>query len=297
MSIDPNQLTILDAGMGKTLSMRGVEIPSTIWSANALLTAPDVVVDIHKENIAADANIITTNSYGVIRSDLAKVGQQDRTVELNQLAGTLAQQAREESNAKVSIAGSLPPLNGSYRPDLVLDTAELLPLYREQVAALVDFVDLFICETMSHSSEAVAAVTAATESGKPVIVAFTLHDEEVGQLKSGERLEEVVFSLAKYDLAGTLVNCCLPERITDAMPLLVEVGAPLRGGYGNAFTKIPRDWLLGGEKETDGRLQLRDDLDPERYSGFVSQWVKKGANIVGGCCGTTAEHTKAISRL
>ena len=57
-----DHVKLLDAGMGKTLSMKGVEIPSTIWSANALLVAPEIVVEVHKENIEAGANIITTNS-------------------------------------------------------------------------------------------------------------------------------------------------------------------------------------------------------------------------------------------
>ncbi|GIT64121.1 MAG: hypothetical protein Ct9H300mP22_5210 [Gammaproteobacteria bacterium] len=71
-------VTLLDAGMGKTLSMKGVDIPPTIWSANALIVAPEVVKEVHKENIAAGANIITTNSYGIIRGDLAKEGLEDK---------------------------------------------------------------------------------------------------------------------------------------------------------------------------------------------------------------------------
>ena len=94
MSAKP--VTILDAGMGKSLSLRGVDIPSSIWSANALLVAPDVVVDIHRENIAAGARMITTNSYGVIRNDLPKLGLEQRTVELNQMAASLAQRASKE---------------------------------------------------------------------------------------------------------------------------------------------------------------------------------------------------------
>ena len=65
-----NTITILDAGMGKTLSLRGVEIPPTIWSANALIAAPEAVLEIHRENISAGARMITTNSYGIIPADL-----------------------------------------------------------------------------------------------------------------------------------------------------------------------------------------------------------------------------------
>lgn len=288
--------TILDAGMGRTLSQRGVDIPPTIWSANALLVAPDTVVEIHRENIAAGAGIITANTYGVIRGDLEKIGLGARTVELNRLAAELGRRARAETGADVRIAGSLPPLNGSHRPDLVLDRDVLLPLYREQVAALAPLVDLFICETMSHSTEALAAAEAATESGKPVFVAFTLDDDREACLKSGEPLASVCELLRALRPEGILVNCCLPERISAAVPVLVKTGASTVGGYANAFTRIPRDWLLDGPKETDGRLGLREDLTPERYADFVEEWLDLGANLAGGCCGTTAEHIDEIRK-
>ena len=68
------KITILDAGMGRALKMRGVEIPETIWSANAVLVAPEMVQNIYEENILAGATMITTNTYDVIRSDLKKAG-------------------------------------------------------------------------------------------------------------------------------------------------------------------------------------------------------------------------------
>lgn len=292
--MNPDTVTILDAGMGKTLSMRGVTIPQTIWSANALIIAPDTVVDIHRENIAAGAKVITTNSYGVIRTDLAKEGIEDQFVELNQLAGKLAQQAVKESGLDIKIAGSLPPLNGSYRPDRVQDFALIEQRYREQAEVLAPYVDLFLCETMSTIDEAVAAATAANSTGKPVLVALTLHDEKPCCLRSGESLEEALSALKSIKLIGVLANCCLPERISDAMPLLAATGLAFCGGYANAFTHVPEDWMLDGNKENDGALTLREDLSPANYSQFVNRWIELGANLVGGCCGTTAEHTAGI---
>jgi len=68
----------------------------------------------------------------------------------------------------------------------------------------------------------------------------------------------------------------------------------ITGGYANAFTNIPKDWLLGGNKETDGRLTIREDITPSRYADFAEEWLDLGANLVGGCCGTTAEFVEAI---
>ena len=127
-----NTITILDAGMGKTLSLRGVDIPPTIWSANALIAAPEVVLEIHRENISAGARMITTNSYGIIPADLKKEGLLERYEELNHLAGDLARKAASEFRETIKVAGSLPPLNGSYRPDRVLNKEVIEPIYRQQ---------------------------------------------------------------------------------------------------------------------------------------------------------------------
>lgn len=102
------------------------------------MTDPDVVRQIHLDYITAGADIITTNTYGVIRSDLEKAGIADRFAELNTLACELAEHAREIAQHDVLIAGSLPPLHGSYRPDLVGANAEIEPLYREQAVLYVE---------------------------------------------------------------------------------------------------------------------------------------------------------------
>ncbi len=289
--------TLLDAGMGKALAMLGVEIPATIWSANALIVAPETVLRVHKDNIAAGADIITTNSYGIIRSDLAKEGIEDRFAALNRQAGELARQAVRETGSAVRIAGSLPPLNGSYRPDRVRPPETMRPLYQEQAALLAPYVDYFLCETMSAVAEAETAAAAASTFGKPVLVALTLHDDKPGCLKSGERIEDAAAALAPLEPAGLLANCCLPERIGDAMPALCAAGFDYCGGYANTFTPVPPDWLLDGEKESDRTLALRDDLTPTTYCRFAASWIDAGANLVGGCCGTTAEHTRALRKM
>ncbi len=287
--------------MGKTLSMRGVDIPGTIWSANALIVAPEIVTDVHKENIKAGAGVITTNSYGIIRSDLAKENIENQFESLNHLAGELAVEAAEAcaktGEKRVEIAGSLPPLNGSYRPDRVLDKKVMDRLYREQADILAAYVDFFICETMSTIEEAHTAAIAAGQTGKSVLISLTLDDDRAGCLRSGETVAEAIESLASLKPLGILANCCLPERISDAMQTLAGSGLPFSGGYANAFSRVPKDFELDGIKESDRKLPLRNDLTPEFYSHFVEDWIDKGANLVGGCCGTTAEHIKAISSL
>ncbi len=281
----------LDGGMGRELGFRGVEISQLIWSAQALLDAPEVVRDIHADYIAAGADVITTNTYCTLRSHLDKAGVGDRYEELNRLAGQLAVDARDAASRPALIAGSLAPMFESYRPDMVLPTAESEPVYREQAEILADYVDMFLCETMSKSDEAVAAAGAAASTGKPVWVSFNLHPTRHGHLRSGETIAEAVAALEGVPVSGFLANCCMPELIDAGMPELVQTGAAYVGGYANTFLPTPDDWSL----EENDLHNLRDDLEPPAYLGFVESWLAKGATVVGGCCGTRPAHIRLMA--
>jgi S-methylmethionine-dependent homocysteine/selenocysteine methylase len=293
----PDRPVLLDGGMGRELKLRGVNVLTAIWSANGLIKAPDTVRQIHQDYISAGADIITTNTYGIIRRDLAKEGLENHFEKLNLLACTLAEQARQKSETSVLIAGSLPPLAGSFRPDLVGRIEDIQPLYREQAELLAPHVDLILCETMSSAVEARAAALAACQTGKPVWVAWTLHEDRSGKLRSGETIRAAAEMLSDLPVTGYLANCCAPESITSALPQLVEAGAAYVGGYANAFQPIPENWKLDGDRQTDGLLDLRTDLDPASYAEHVSRWLKQGANVVGGCCGTRPAHIAKIHAL
>ncbi len=288
---------VLDGGMGRELRFRGVDVPETIWSAGALITDPEVVRQIHVDYIAAGADVITTNTYGIIRSDLSNVGIAERFAELNLLACRLAIEARGMSRRKVVIAGSLPPLRGSFRPDLVGPSEEIEALYCEQADLLAPHVDLLLCETMSSAVEGLAAASAACRTGKPVWVSWTLHEDRSGNLRSGETVEAAVAALRGLPVTGFLANCCAPESVTRAMSRLAAAGAEWVGGYANTFTPIPKDWALDGDKDTDGLLTLREDLDPDQYAAHVAHWLAAGATVVGGCCGTRPAHIAKLRTL
>jgi len=293
----PDRPILMDGGMGRELRSRGVNLLTAIWSANALIAAPDTVRQVHQDYIAAGADIITTNTYGIIRSNLAIEGIEDQFEELNVLACTLARQARRKSETSVLIAGSLPPLAGSYRPDLVGAVEDILPLYMEQAELLAPYVDLILCETMSSAAEGRAAALAACQTGKPVWVAWTLHEDRSGNLRSEETISLAAEFLSDLTVSGFLVNCCAPESITKALPLLVATGADYVGGYANTFQPIPENWKLEGGKQTDGSLDLRSDLDPASYAEHVGRWLQGGANVVGGCCGTRPAHIAKINKV
>ena len=293
----PQRTILLDGGMGRELRFRGVDVMTSIWSAKALIEAPQVVREVHRDFIAAGADIITINSYGIVKSNLAWAGIEDRFKELNLLACNLAREARGASGRAVFIAGSLPPLAGSYRPDRVGSFKEIEPLYREQAEVLAPHVDLLLCETMSSIDEGRAAAAAAARTGIPVWVCWTLHEDRSGRLRSGENIDEAARSLSDLPVTGVLANCCAPESITNAMPQLKQTGMKYIGGYANTFQPIPEDWDLTGDKKTDGFLGLRTDLDPESYAVHAGAWLKAGANVIGGCCGTRPAHIAKIKEL
>ena len=292
--ISQNNPLLLDGGMGRELFFRGVEIPETIWSAGALISAPNTVRQIHEDYIAAGADIITTNTYGVIGTDLAKEGMEDRFAQLNRLACTLAIEARGRTSKPVLIAGSLPPLRGSFRPDRVGPAAEIGPLYQKQAGLLAPHVDILLCETMSSAAEGRMAAEAACETGKPVWVSWTLHENQSGRLRSGETVVQAIQALQGLPVDGMLVNCCAPERAGEAMETLAAAGTRHFGAYANTFAPIPPDWTLDGGGRQDGLLDFRTDLGPEAYVAHAARWLDAGATVVGGCCGTRPAHIARI---
>ncbi len=288
----PAGVVLMDGGMGQELRRRGLTGgPQGLWSANALLQAPATVLEVHRDYIRAGARIITTNTYSTKRPRLDDAGIGDRFEALNRLACELACQARDEQGRDVLIAGSLAPLYGSYRPDLVRPFAEMEPLYREQAEILAPYVDLFLCETMSSAAEAQAAACGAASTGKPVWVAWTLDDRGEGRLRSGESVSAAAAALDGVPVSGLLANCCAPESITAAMPELAALGPWPCGGYANGFAMVPAGW---GSADGIAALGVRQDLGPDAYLKHVRDWIAAGARLVGGCCEIGPGH---IARL
>lgn len=292
-------VSLLDGGMGQELLRRGMpERDHSLWSANALLEDPDLVQSVHEDYLRAGADILTTNTYATPRERLEKAGLGDQVDTLNRRAGTLAERAREVVGRDALIAGSLPPIRGSYRPDRVGTFEEIEPQYREQAQLLAPHVDLFLCETMSTSGEARAAVTGAASTGLPVLVSYTIPDEQPEngtspRLRSGEILDDAVEALTDLPVEGLLLNCSFPESITAAIPSLRRLTERPVGAYANAFSGIPEDW----DEHADAMPEQREDLDPEAYARHVRQWLDDGAQIVGGCCEVGPEHIEHLNTM
>jgi S-methylmethionine-dependent homocysteine/selenocysteine methylase len=285
----PGDVVLLDGGMGQELVARGIDTTKGLWSAQALIDQPDTVVAVHRAFLDAGADVITTNSYATTQRRLP---EPDDFARLNRAAGELAMRARTESGRSAAIAGCLPPIDGSYRPDLVRPESELVEMYRAQAEALAPYVDLFLCETLSTVAEARAAARGAAATGRPIWVSWTLADDGSGTLRSGESIAAAAAALDGLGVAALLANCSLPETLSAAMPALVAAaGDRPAGGYANGFTDV-----VGGVDDGRALPDAREDLDPERYAAFAGQWLDAGARIVGGCCEVGPAHIAELRR-
>ncbi|TIQ34804.1 MAG: homocysteine S-methyltransferase family protein [Mesorhizobium sp.] len=281
-------IILTDGGMGQELVQRSKSEPTPLWSARVLIDEPELVRDLHAEFIRAGARVITINTYSATPERLAREGAEDLFKPLQKRGIELAKQASDEAG-DAAIAGCLSPLFGSYAPALTISFEDTLDIYRRIVAEQADGVDLFLCETMASAEEARAAVTAASESGKPVWVSWTLADHGTARLRSGESIAEATVALDDLPVAARLLNCCRPEAITAALPELIALGGPV-GAYANGFTSVEA-LKHGGTVEV---LHARHDLDPEAYADQAMRWVDAGAHIVGGCCEVGPAHIAAL---
>jgi S-methylmethionine-dependent homocysteine/selenocysteine methylase len=290
------RITLLDGGMGQELIKRASRPPTPLWSAQVMLDEPDLVRQVHLENIRAGARVITTNAYSVTRTRLEPQGLGDQFRTLQRLAWELAIAARDESGEAVSIAGCLPPYRWSYRPETNPPAAEMIPAYNEIASLQAPHVDFFLCETMGSAEEGFSAASAAAATGKPVWVSWTMADDESGRLRSGETLAEANAALDGLPIAVRMINCSRPETVDLCIAELVALGkatdSPV-GAYANGFTGI-RDYFTAGT--TVAGLSARADLDPEAYAEFAMGWVGQGATIVGGCCEVGPAHIAELAR-
>ncbi|RWA65615.1 homocysteine S-methyltransferase family protein [Mesorhizobium sp.] len=279
---------LTDGGMGQELVRRSKSEPTPLWSARVLIDEPDLVRNLHVEFIQAGARVITLNTYSATPERLARDGAEDLFKPLQKRGVELARQACEQAG-DAAVAGCLSPLFGSYAPALTISYQETLDTYRRIVAEQAEGVDLFLCETMASADEARAAVTAASESGKPVWVSWTLADHGTPRLRSGETIAAASSALGDLPVAARLVNCCRPEAVSAALPELIALGGPV-GAYANGFTSIEA-LKHGGTVDV---LHARHDLDPRAYADQAIGWVEAGALIVGGCCEVGPAHIAAL---
>jgi len=263
---------VLDAALGTELLLRGAKLPPPLWSAQALLDRPDLVAAIHRENAEAGADVLTIASFRLHRRNLERSSCSLSQGELIARAVTLARRAGSD----IAIAGSLAPLEDCYQPALVPKQENILfSEHAEMASALAGAgVDLILVETMNTIREALAASRAAAATGLPVIVSCVT--DGAGRLLSGEPIEDFARALLALprppDALG--INCVPAFALGPDLARLARAAprTPL-AAYANTFSEA---------------------VAPRDYAALAGGWTALGARLVGGCCGTTAAHTRAL---
>jgi homocysteine S-methyltransferase len=275
---------LLDGGTGTELRRRGMALSDAAWSGLASLTHYDLLVAIHADYIAAGADVVTANTFATTRFVLDAAGHGNEFAAINARAVAAAREARDRSGRTVAIAGSLSCLPPCFDAHAYPDERAESAAYLELAETLAEAgVDLLILEMMQETRHAPLACAAARAVGLPWWLGVSCRPGAGGEL--------VGFDFPLVPLA-TCLDALLPLE-----PVAIAVMHSPLTAVVPALTTMRTRW--------DGPLgaypEIGDGRGPTLASGdFVAEareWLAAGARIVGGCCGTTAEHIRALGRL
>ncbi len=272
-----------DGAMGTQLYARGVDFNQCFEAVN--LHSPRLVADIHRDYINAGADLVETNTYGANRIRLAPYGLAGKVREINYRAMKLAREAREIAGASTLIAGAVGPLGQALHPFGQLHPEEAHAAFGEQIGALLEQgADLLLLETFGDLRELLIAIEAAHAVGDLPIVAQMSFAED-GRTALGNTPEEVVHALMERNVAMIGVNCSVgPQRVFKVLEAM-HLAAPT--------ARLAAQPNAGWPTERNNRVFYPST--PEYFAGYARRMIEElGVSLVGGCCGTTPEHTAAM---
>lgn len=274
---------LCDGAMGTMLYNRGVDFEQCFEALN--LTDPHLVLDIHRDYVNSGADVIETNTYGANRLKLEHYGLADKVREINFRAMKLARDVREVTGTPVLIAGAVGPLGAVLEPYGALQPAVAREVFAEQIGALLEQgADLILFETFSDLQELLLAIEVARSIGDLPIVAQMSFAED-GRTALGNTPQEVVEALVAAGVAMVGANCSVgPQRLFKVVEAM-HVAEPR--------ARLSAQPNAGWPTERHHRVFYPST--PEYMANYARRMVEElGVSLVGGCCGTTPEHTAAM---
>ncbi|HIQ83192.1 MAG TPA: homocysteine S-methyltransferase family protein [Candidatus Pullichristensenella stercorigallinarum] len=270
------ELLLMDGAMGTMLQARGLKMGELPGNMN--LRAPDVVRGIHAEYLAAGADIVEANTFGVSR---LKFG--DEAAKVVRAGIRIAREAVAQSGLEAYVAANIGPLGRLLKPVGDLDFEEAVTLFRE-IAASCEEADLLLFETFTDVYELKAALLAAKEVSDLPIVAMMTFDE-AGRMLTGADVTSAVTIAESLGAEAVGFNCGLgPEQMLALLP-------SLRGVAGVPLSFNPN---AGLPVVVEGQTQFR--VSPQEFAAAARKLAEGGAALLGGCCGTTPEHIAALKK-
>jgi homocysteine S-methyltransferase len=290
----PNSLTELfqtrsvlcDGAMGTMLYERGVFIHRCYDELN--LSQPDLIRAIHEEYLQAGAEIIETNTFGGNRFRLQRHGLQDKVHDVNVAGAKIARQAadqiRDKQATQAYVAGAVGPIGVQIEPLGKVSFEEARAAFAEQIRALAEGgVDLLVLETMTSLNEVHQAILAAREAAPqlPILAMMTIDEE--GNTLDGSSPEVAAQKLTEWGVDAVGCNCSAgPATILSAIERM-------RTATTLPLVAMPN---AGMPRAVDGRnIYL---CSPEYMASFARKFAQAGVQFVGGCCGTTPSHIRAM---
>ena len=275
---------VLDGGTGSELRRRGVPLDAVAWSALAPLTHYDLLRAIHADYIAAGADVVTTSTFGTTRFVLEAAGRGRDFAAINARAVAAAREARDESGREVAIAGSISCLPPGFDVHAYPDERTESAAYRELAETLANAgADLLLLEMMQETRHAPLACAAARTVGLPVWLGVSCRVGAGGAL--------VAFDFPLVPLAATL-NALLPfapDTIAVMHSPIAAVAPALQELRARSSTP------LGAYPEIGDGSAATEAVTPAELATQARAWIEAGARIVGGCCGTTPQHIRALA--
>ena len=272
---------LADGAMGTMLYARGIPYEQCFDELN--VSQPDLVQGIHREYINAGAELIETNTFGANRIRLSMYGLEDRVRQINRSGVKNAREAREIAGEAVFVAGSIGPVDRPIEPVGQLTLYEVRQAFKEQVEALVQGgVDLLVLETFYDLAEITEAVLAVRETTDLPLVAQMTFTED-GRIGTGATVAEAVQALERLGADVVGLNCGIgPASALDITTQMLTVATRPVSVQPNA----------GMPARIGGRTIYVST--PEYHGQMAAQFSAAGARLIGGCCGTTPEHVKAM---
>ncbi len=281
---------MLDGATGTELEKRGVPMNSKAWSAEAILTHPEIVQAVHEEYINAGVDVITVNSFSTARHMLLPAGLMKQFRRLNLEAVKLAVSARENvATSPVAIAGSIAPTTFcSDSTKCYPPLSEAFSWYVEQAELLAESgVDLLIIEMIEDIEQGSLAVQAACSTGLPVWLGFSCKRNETGEIMLWEREHTLVEGVEAMSRIGGSAACIMHTEVsdtTDAFNILKACWQDTLGVYAHSGRFVMPTW------------KFNDIISPEEYAVEVGNWIDEGARIIGGCCGIGPAHIRELKK-
>ena len=292
------RILVLDGAMGTAIQAEDLKAEDFGGPAlegcneNLVLTRPDVISKVHESYLAAGADILETNTFGAMRHVLAEYGLQDQVAEVNRAAAALALAAAKKFSTPEKprfVAGAMGPGTKTISVTGGITFDQVRAHYEEQALVLLESgVDLLLLETQQDTLNIKASMAgfadafAKLDRSVPVILSVSI--EAMGTMLGGQTIDALQASVEHYNLLALGLNCATgPDFMTDHLRTLSELTRANTICYPNA-----------GLPDENGQYNETAEMVARKLERFCGEgWV----NIVGGCCGTTAEHIRLLNQM